>query len=166
MLGGSSFLGVDFFLQLRETPPPAPESHFTLRDFLLLWMSVLGKTVKAGETGITGMEEGHPREQRTVMRDCQQEQQWPGRFGWERKTQPNLGIVDCEMRSGRLLVIAGMAQRSVCQCRTCMLDPCLGNPLEEDRATHSSSLAWEIPMDRGAWAIVHGVAKSWTHLRD
>ena len=25
----------------------------------------------------------------------------------------------------------------------------------------------ENPMDRGAWrAIVHGVAKSWTHLRD
>ena len=53
---------------------------------------MLGKTVKAGETGITGMEEGHPREQRTVMRDCQPEQQWLGRFGWERKTQPNLGI--------------------------------------------------------------------------
>jgi len=30
-------------------------------------------------------------------------------------------------------------------------------------ATHSSILAWRIPMDRGAWwAIVHGVAKSWT----
>ena len=32
-------------------------------------------------------------------------------------------------------------------------------------ATHSSSLAWRIPMDRGAWrAIVHGVAKSQTRL--
>ena len=40
-------------------------------------------------------------------------------------------------------------------------------PLEEDRATHSSSLAWEIPLDRGAWrAMVHGVAKSWTRPRD
>ena len=69
LLGGSSFLGVDFFRWLRETAPPPPESHFTLRDFLMLWMSVLGKTVKAGETGITDMEEGHPREQRTVTRD-------------------------------------------------------------------------------------------------
>ena len=35
--------------------------------------------------------------------------------------------------------------------------------LEEGMATHSSILAWGIPMDRGAWqAIVHGVAKSWT----
>ena len=42
---------------------------------------------------------------------------------------------------------------------------CLGweDPLEEDMATHSSILAWRIPMDRGAQqATVHGVAKSWT----
>ena len=42
--------------------------------------------------------------------------------------------------------------------------PSLGqeDPLEEDMATHSSILAWRIPMDRGTWgAIVHGVTKSW-----
>ena len=34
-------------------------------------------------------------------------------------------------------------------------------------ATHSSILAWRIPMDRGAWwATVHGVMKSWTRLSD
>jgi len=39
------------------------------------------------------------------------------------------------------------------------------DPLEEGMATHSSILAWRIPMDRGAWrATVHGVAKSWTRL--
>ena len=37
--------------------------------------------------------------------------------------------------------------------------------LEEGMATHSSILAWRIPMDRGAWqAIVHGVTKSGTQL--
>ena len=37
------------------------------------------------------------------------------------------------------------------------------DPLEEGMATHSSILAWTIPMDRGAWgATVHGVAQSWT----
>ena len=37
------------------------------------------------------------------------------------------------------------------------------DPLEEGMATHSSILAWRIPMDRGVqWATVHGVAKSWT----
>ena len=32
-------------------------------------------------------------------------------------------------------------------------------------ATHSSILAWRIPMDKGAWqATVHGVTKRWTQL--
>ena len=39
------------------------------------------------------------------------------------------------------------------------------DPLEEGMATHSSILAWRIPIDRGAWwATVHGVAKSRTWL--
>ena len=34
------------------------------------------------------------------------------------------------------------------------------DPLEEGMATHSSIIAWRMPMDRGAWwAIVHGVTK-------
>ena len=41
------------------------------------------------------------------------------------------------------------------------------DPLEESMATHSSILAWRIPMDRGPWRIiVHAVAKSWTGLSD
>ena len=40
-------------------------------------------------------------------------------------------------------------------------------PLEEGMATHSSILAWRIPMDRGAWqAAVLGVVKSQTRLSD
>ena len=41
--------------------------------------------------------------------------------------------------------------------------PFLGwkDPLEKGMATHSSILAWRIPMDRGAWwATVHGVTES------
>ena len=39
--------------------------------------------------------------------------------------------------------------------------------LEEGMATHSSILAWRIPMDRGAWqAAVLGVVKSQTRLSD
>ena len=38
------------------------------------------------------------------------------------------------------------------------------DPLEEGMATHSSTLAWRIPMDRGAWwAAVHGVAQLSAH---
>ena len=41
------------------------------------------------------------------------------------------------------------------------------DPLEVSMATHSSILAWRIPMDRGAWqATVHGVAKRQTRLSD
>ena len=41
------------------------------------------------------------------------------------------------------------------------------DPLEEGMATHSSILAWRIPMDRGAWwATVHGAATSRTSLSD
>ena len=37
------------------------------------------------------------------------------------------------------------------------------DPLEKKVATCSRILAWEIPLDRGAWqAKVHGVAKSRT----
>ena len=47
--------------------------------------------------------------------------------------------------------------------------PSLGqeDPLEKEMATHSSILAWRIPMDRGDWwATVHGVANCETQLRD
>ena len=44
---------------------------------------------------------------------------------------------------------------------------CWEDPLEKDMATHSSILAWRIPMDRGAWrAAVRGITKSWTPLSD
>ena len=41
------------------------------------------------------------------------------------------------------------------------------DPLEEEMETHSSILAWRIPMERGAWqATVDGVTKSQTRLSD
>ena len=41
------------------------------------------------------------------------------------------------------------------------------DPLEEGMATHSSTVAWRISMDRGAWeATVQGVARSQTRLSD
>ena len=34
------------------------------------------------------------------------------------------------------------------------------DPLEEDMATHSSILAWRIPMERGAWRVTWGHKES------
>ena len=38
------------------------------------------------------------------------------------------------------------------------------DPLEEGMATHSSILAWRIPLTGAWWATVHGVEKSQTRL--
>ena len=43
--------------------------------------------------------------------------------------------------------------------------PGLGRPLEEGMATHSSILAWRSPWTEACLTIVHGVAKSWTLLK-
>ena len=40
------------------------------------------------------------------------------------------------------------------------------DPLEKEMATHSSILAWRIPVDGGAWwAAVYGVTQTWTRLK-
>ena len=58
----------------------------------------------------------------------------------------------------------GSVGKRIClQCRR----PGWEDPLEEGMAIHSSILAWEIPMNRGAWqAADHGIAKSRTQLSD
>ena len=56
-----------------------------------------------------------------------------------------------------------------CQCRkheTWVLSLGREDPLEEGMATHSSILAWRIPVNREArWAAIYEVAKSWTQLK-
>ena len=48
-------------------------------------------------------------------------------------------------------------------CKTWILFLGWEDPLEEGMATHSSILAWKIPMDREAWqATVHVVANNLT----
>ena len=56
-------------------------------------------------------------------------------------------------------------KESACNTEDLGWIPGLGNPLEEGMATHSSILAWRVPVNRGAWwATVRGVAKSRTRL--
>ena len=55
--------------------------------------------------------------------------------------------------------VAG-SKGSACNAGTIGLIPGQEEPLEKGMATHSSVLAWRIPMDRGAWrAAVRGVKR-------
>ena len=63
-------------------------------------------------------------------------------------------------------LVAQMVKNSPVMQETWVRSLVCEDTLEEGMATHSSILAWKIPMDRGAWrAAVHGVAKSPTGLR-
>ena len=77
---------------------------------------------------------------------------WVGKIPWRRDRLPMpvfLGF------PGGLV-----SKESACNARDLGLIPRLGRSLEEGMATHSSILAWRIPVDRGAWwATVHGVTK-------
>ena len=64
-------------------------------------------------------------------------------------------------------LVVQMVKNPPAMRETCVLPPCWEDPLEEGMATHSSIIAWRIPMDRGAWqATVDGIAKSQTRLSD
>ena len=57
-------------------------------------------------------------------------------------------------------LMAQMVKNPLAVQETWVLSLSWEDPLEEGMATHSSILAWRVPMDREAWwAIVHRVAK-------
>ena len=54
-------------------------------------------------------------------------------------------------------------KESVCKAGGLVFITEFGRILEKGLATHSSILAWRIPMDRGVWqAAIHGFPKSQT----
>ena len=73
-----------------------------------------------------------------------------------------IDIALCKFKVSASLV-AQMVKNSLAMQDTWVRSLGWEDPLEEGMATHSSILAWGIPMDRGPWwATVHGVSKSWT----
>jgi len=61
-----------------------------------------------------------------------------------------------------VFTVGSVGKESTCNVEDLGLILGSGRSLEEGMATHSSILAWRIPMDRGTWwATVRGVAKSW-----
>ena len=66
-------------------------------------------------------------------------------------------------REYRAFLVAQSVKKPPAMWDTCVLSLGWEDPLEEGMATHSSILAWGIPMDRGkGWVAVHGVTKSQT----
>ena len=62
-----------------------------------------------------------------------------------------------------VFLVAQMVKNPPAMRETCVWSLGWEDPLEEGMAIHSSTLAWRIPMDRGAWwATVHGVTRSMT----
>ena len=60
-----------------------------------------------------------------------------------------------------------MVKESACSAGDQGLIPGQEDPLEEEMATHSSILAWEIPWTEEPEGLqFHGVQKSWTRLND
>ena len=73
-----------------------------------------------------------------------------------------LGLED-PLEKGEASLVAQMVKNLAATWETTVQSLGWEDPLEEGMATHSSILAWRIPMDRGAWwATVHGVTKSQT----
>ena len=71
---------------------------------------------------------------------------------------PTTGAPSCFLRAS---LVAQLVNNPPAVWKTWVLSLGWEEPLEEDMATHSSILAWRIPMDRGAWqATVHGVTES------
>ena len=71
-----------------------------------------------------------------------------------------LDLVLCN-RASQVVLAGKNPPANAGDMREAGLIPGLGRSLEEGMATHSSILAWRIPVDRGAWQTrVHSVAKS------
>ena len=77
---------------------------------------------------------------------------------------PGEGI-GCPLQYSWAFLVAQMVKSLPAMWEIWVQSLCWEDALEESMATCSSSLAWRIPMDRGAWwVIVHRAAKSRTRL--
>ena len=78
--------------------------------------------------------------------------------GSERSLEEGIGYA---LQYSWASVVAQMVKNPPAMLETCIQSLVWEDLLGKGMATHSSILAWRIPMDRGAWwATVHGVAES------
>ena len=79
---------------------------------------------------------------------------------------PYLPIITLNINGSNYSIIRCLglpSKESTCSVGYLVQSLGLEDLLEEGMATHSSILAWRVPMDRGAWwATAHGVTKNQT----
>ena len=90
--------------------------------------------------------------------------------GGNRSWIPGLGRspgegIDYPLQYSWVSLVAQMVKNLTAMQKTWVRSLVWEDALEEGMATHSSILAWRIPMDRGA-CPVHRVPKCWTQLSD
>ena len=84
--------------------------------------------------------------------------------GWRRSPEEGIGY---PLQFSWASLVVRMVKNLLAMPETWVRSLGQEEPLEEGMATHSSVLAWSIPVDRGAWrAAIHGVAKTQTGLSD
>ena len=75
--------------------------------------------------------------------------------------------IGCPLQYSWASLVAQLVKNLLTMWKTWVQSLGWEDPLEVGMATHSSVLAWRIPMDKGAWrAAVHRVTKSRTQVSD
>ena len=83
--------------------------------------------------------------------------------GWEKSPEEGIGY---PLQYPRASLVAQTVKNLTAMWETWVRSPGWEDP-EEGVASHSSILAWRLPIDRGSWqATVRGVAKKPTRLSD
>ena len=81
------------------------------------------------------------------------------------KSQPRLSFLHVFLGASQVVPVVNKLHANTGDARDVVQSLCQEDPLEKEVTTHSSILAWENPMDRGAWqATVYQAAKSRTGL--
>ena len=87
-------------------------------------------------------------------------------YRWHHLPEQRAGTLYCSLlRNLWASLVAQMVKNPPAMKETWVRPLDWEDPLEEGMATHSSTVAWRIPMDREAWwTTVPGIAKSQTQL--
>ena len=141
--------------------PPGSSVHGILQARILAWIAMFTSrgfftTSATWEAPIEGRRVLFIVRFQLLLKDSEEALQGKGDLFWVRCSF-------CSRISKNLGGASGKEPACQCRrCKTCGFNPWLGKiPWRREQATHSSILAWRIPINRGPWRVtVHRVPKS------